>query len=101
MNGLLGTAGMLAAITSIIVEVLKNILPKKFPTKILTVIVAILITVGFVLFGTIGQGLTVGAMIMTIIMSIFGGGVVAFISMFGFDSCKEIIERYSNKNENE
>lgn len=86
-GNLLGAAGILAAMTSIVVQVLKNILPKNFPTKILTVIVALIITIGFVLaFGTVN--------IASILFAIFGGFVVAFIAMFGFDNFKEIIERF-------
>lgn len=83
----LGAIGMLAAMTSIVVQVLKNILPKNFPTKILTVIVALIITIGFVLiFGTVN--------LTSILFAIFGGFIVAFIAMFGFDNFKDIIERF-------
>lgn len=87
-NGnLLGMAGVLAAMTSIVVQVLKNILPKEIPTKILTMIVAMLITIGYVIItGTISIG--------SILLAIFGGFVVAFIAMFGFDSFKETLERF-------
>ena len=89
-GNLLGAAGMLAAMTSVVVQVLKNILPKSFPTKILTVIVALIITIGFVLvFGTIN--------IASILFAIFGGFVVAFIAMFGFDNFKETIERFKQE----
>lgn len=95
MESLLGIAGMLAAITSIIVEVLKNILPKKFPTKALTIIVGVLMTVGYVVFTSIlGKGLAVATIIFLVVAGIFGGLVVSFISMSGFDSFKEIIERF-------
>lgn len=89
-NGnLLGMAGVLAAMTSIVVQVLKNILPKEIPTKILTIIVAMLITIGYVI---VAETISVGS----ILLAIFGGFVVAFIAMFGFDSFKETLERFKN-----
>lgn len=87
-NGnLLGMAGVLAAMTSIVVQVLKNILPKEIPTKILTIIVAMLITIGYVV---VAETISIGS----ILLAIFGGFVVAFIAMFGFDSFKETLERF-------
>ena len=89
-NGnLLGMAGVLAAMTSIVVQVLKNILPKEIPTKILTIIVAMLITIGYVI---VAETISVGS----ILLAIFGGFVVAFIAMFGFDSFKETLERFKS-----
>ena len=89
-NGnLLGMAGVLAAMTSIVVQVLKNILPKEIPTKILTIIVAMLITIEYVI---VAETISVGS----ILLAIFGGFVVAFIAMFGFDSFKETLERFKS-----
>ena len=89
-NGnLLGMAGVLAAMTSIVVQVLKNILPKEIPTKILTIIVAMLITIGYVI---VAETISVGS----ILLAIFGGFVVAFIAMFGLDSFKETVERFKS-----
>lgn len=86
-NDILGSVGVLAAITTAIVQVLKNILPQKFPTKILTVIVAILVMIGYVIiFGTIS--------VSSILFAIFGGFIIAFIAMFGFDNFKETIDRF-------
>lgn len=84
----LGVAGVLATATSIIVEVLKKILPDKVPTKIVTIIVAFLVMFGY-LFAT-GALVSISA----VILGIFGGFVVAFIAMFGFDSFKDIIGRF-------
>lgn len=78
----------LTALTTVIVEVLKNALPKKFPTKALTVVIALAITItlGITSFGYAAS---------TIILCALAGFIVAFISMNGFDSLKEIWKRFS------
>lgn len=89
-GSVLGITGTLAAINTIIVEVLKNILPKKVPTKIVAMISAMVVVLGCIfLFGVITP--------QSIILGIFGGFVVAFISMFGFDSLKDIFDRFKIK----
>lgn len=83
----LSDLGGLAALTSIIVQVLKQIIPKKFPTQALTIIVAILIsTFAVIMFS--------GLMIKTVCIGILTGFVVAFIAMEGFDSLKNIWNRF-------
>lgn len=87
-DSVLGLVGILAAATAIIVEVLKAVLPKSFPTKALTMIVSFVVVLVYTfVFGTIT--------VTSIIMAIFGGFVVSFISMFGFDQFKEIINRFT------
>lgn len=87
-GSVLGLVGILAAATAIIVEVLKAVLPKSFPTKALTMIVSFVVVLVYTfVFGTITA--------TSIIMAIFGGFVVSFISMFGFDQFKEIINRFT------
>lgn len=90
MNGAeLGQIGVFAAMTSIITQVLKNLLPNKFPTKILATLVSFVVVVGYtVIFGEISPS--------SIFMAIFGGFVVAFISMFGYDQFKETILRFKD-----
>ena len=84
----LGLVGILAAATAIIVEVLKAVIPKSFPTKALAMIVSFVVVLGYtIVFGTIT--------VSSIILAIFGGFVVSFISMFGFDSFKEIVNRFT------
>ena len=86
----LGIIGTLAAINTIIVEVLKNILPEKVPTKIVAMVSAMVVVLGYTfLFGVITP--------QNIVLSIFGGFVVAFISMFGFDSLKDVFDRFKIK----
>lgn len=92
-SSVLGIVGTLAAINTIIVEVLKNILPKKVPTKIVAMISAMIVALGYIfIFGVITP--------QSIILGILGGFVVAFISMFGFDSFKDIFDRFKIKEDN-
>ena len=91
-NGIaLSIAGTLATINTIIVEVLKNILPKSIPTKIVAVIRAIFVSIGYgFIFGSIN--------LENFILGIFEGFLVAFISMFGFDTAKDIIKKLYKNN---
>ena len=90
----LGLIGLLAAATAIIVEVLKAVVPKSFPTKALAMIVSFVVVLGYtIIFGTIT--------VSSIILAIFGGFVVSFISMFGFDSFKEIVNRFIGGEKND
>lgn len=88
--------GVLAAITSIIVQVLKQILPKSFPTKALTIIIGVIVglTTAFIYYGFIFKALVIGVAI---------GNVTAFVAMNGFDSFKEIWNRFqvNDKNDND
>lgn len=87
-NSVLGMVGILAAAVAIIVEVLKAVLPKSFPTKLLTMIVSFVVVLVYtIVFGTITMS--------SIVLAIFGGFVISFVSMFGFDSFKEIIGRFT------
>lgn len=96
MNSVLdvGNLGMLTVVTTIIVEVLKTILPQKIPTQIVTLIVSIIVNILFVVISGV-------VTFKVIILSIFSGFVVAFISMNGFDSLKEIINRFTGSDKND
>lgn len=89
---ILSSAGGLAALVAIITEILKNILPKSFPTKALTIIVSFLVVFGF-------TALTAEFTIPVIIGSIFSSFVIGFISMFGFDTFKELLNRFKINDE--
>lgn len=84
----LSDLGALTALTTVVVEVLKNVLPKKFPTKALTIIVALTLTL---IFGI----MSFGSAVSSIVISALAGFIVAFISMNGFDSLKEIWNRFT------
>lgn len=83
----LGMIGILAAIVSIITEVLKKIVPRGFSTKVLVMIISLVITLSFALIFC-----TIDAKI--IVFGVIGSFVVAFISMYGWDTFKEIVTRY-------
>lgn len=86
-GNVLGAIGILAAIVSIFTELFKNIIPKSFPTKALVMITSLIITLGFILiFCAIN--------IKMIAFGIIGSFVVAFISMYGWDTFKEIIIKF-------
>ena len=94
--GTLSALSVMAFLTMIVVEVLKQIVPKKFPTKALTVIVALLIAV---IVPLLAPGAVVSfAFIAT---NVLNGFIVAFISMNGFDSLKDIWERVKGKDDGE
>lgn len=80
--------GVLAALVTIIVEVLKSVFPKEFPTQILatttSVLVSLLATIGFC-----------GASLTTVTLGLILGFIVAFVSMKGFDSLKEVLTRFT------
>lgn len=85
----LSDLGALAAITSIIVQVLKNIVPDSFPTQALTIIVGLIVSliVTFLCYGIILKAVGIGILM---------GFVVAFVAMNGFDSLKNIWNRFNS-----
>lgn len=89
---ILGTIGMLATLTAILVQSIKNFLPSKIPTKIVTLIVALIITIAYIVF-------TIGLSVTNVVVGIFGGFVVALVSMDGFDTIKDILNRFKTKEE--
>ena len=86
----LGVLGALSAITNIIVELVKDYLPK-VPTKIVTLIVAIIVCLVYAI-------MEMGFAAPALIFGIFGGFVVAYAAMNGFDTIKDISQRLSLKN---
>lgn len=90
MNTTITDLGALAALTSIIVQVLKKIVPSKFPTQALVIIVALFIT-------TLASVMFYGVMLKAIGVGLISGFVVAFISMEGFDSLRNIWTRFTLK----
>lgn len=79
----LNEVSTLAAMVAVITEVLKNIVPQKFPTKGLALIVSILVVYGYLI---IGGDITTSKMTF----GAFESFVVSFISMFGYDTFKDI-----------
>ena len=86
-GNVLGTIGILAAIVSTITELFKNIIPQAFPTKALVMIISLIITLSFII-------ISCAISVKMIVLGIIGSFVVAFISMYGWDTFKEIIIRF-------
>lgn len=87
---ILGIFGLLAGLTTCIVEVLKQLLPDSVPTKVVTIIVAFIVTI---LYTLVSAPITP----VVIVYSIAESFLVAYIAMFGFDSLKDIFSRFKNK----
>ena len=90
MNTTVADLAALAALTSIIVQVLKKIIPSKFPTQALVIIVALFITI-------LASVMVYGVLFKTFVIGLISGFVVAFISMEGFDSLKNIWTKFTTK----
>lgn len=82
----LGVLGALSALTNIIVELVKGYLPK-VPTKIVTLIVSIIVCLVYAI-------MEMGFVAPALIFGIFGGFVVAYIAMNGFDTLRDITNRF-------
>ncbi len=82
----LGVLGALSALTNIIVELVKGYLPK-VPTKIVTLIVAITVCLVYAI-------MEMGFVAPALVFGIFGGFVVAYIAMNGFDTLRDITNRF-------
>lgn len=90
MNTTVADLAALAALTSIIVQVLKKIIPSKFPTQALVIIVALFIT-------TLASVMVYGILLKAFAIGLISGFVVAFISMEGFNSLRNIWTRFTLK----
>lgn len=88
-NDSLAILGVLAALTTILVQFFKDLIPKKIPTKLVALVFGIGLSIFF--------GQCNGFDFEKLIENILTGCVVAFISMNGFDSLKEIWQRFNLK----
>lgn len=86
-SSIMGIIGLLAVVVSVFTEFFKKILPKKFPTKALNLIISFITTIVFVIAFCPFN-------IQMIIMGIAGSFVVSFISMYGWDTFNELIDRF-------
>ena len=89
----LSTLGVLAALTTILVQFFKGFIPKKIPTKLVALAFGIALSLFF------GLGLELS--FTSAVKSILTGCIVAFISMNGFDSLNEIWQRFKLKSGDE
>lgn len=88
-GAMLGVLGALSMIVNIIVQLIKDYFPN-VPTKIITLIMSIVVCLTY---SIMEMGFTAPAMIF----GLFGGFIVAYASMNGFDTIKEIKNRFSLK----
>lgn len=83
---LFNNIGVYSTLTLIIVEVLKNYIPKKIPTALFSMLVGIIVTIVCIVT-------TYGFNLSSVVEGIFTGFITAFVSMYGFDSFKRILNR--------
>lgn len=90
---LIGILGALAFAVSLIVEVLKE-LPgiKKIPTKLFVIIISLIVTVVALFVYSAMQGITV--LWYYVVLAVFAAFAVAYISMYGWDTLKELKDRF-------
>lgn len=90
---LIGVLGVLAFIVSLIVEVLKE-LPgiKKIPTKLFVIIISLIVTVVALFVYSEMQGIIV--LWHYVVLAVFTAFVVAYISINGWDTLKELKDRF-------
>ena len=89
----IGVLGALAFAVSLIVELLKD-LPgvKKLPTKASVILVALVVTV-MALFVYLAYA-HIPLLWYYVVLAVFAAFVVAYISMYGWDTLKELKDRF-------
>lgn len=90
---IIGILGVLAFAVSLIVEVLKE-LPgvKKIPTKAFVIITSLVVTVVALLIYVAYAGIPL--LWYYVVLAVFAAFVVAYISMYGWDTLKELKDRF-------
>lgn len=90
---IIGILGALAFAVSLIVEVLKE-LPgvKKIPTKAFVIITSLVVTVVALLIYVAYAGIPL--LWYYVVLAVFAAFVVAYISMYGWDTLKELKDRF-------
>ncbi len=87
-----GMLTVLAFVVNILVQVLKGMVP--IPTKVLCLIVALAVNIAsLIIFESEGY---IAFDLTNIVVAVMGSPVIAFISMYGFDTFKELWERFKN-----
>lgn len=88
---LLGILTVLAFIVNIIVQLTKELVP--MPTKLWTIIVSIVVTV-ICTYIVGGCYEFIEFTPATVLLSIVGAFIVAYVAMYGFDTFKELWEKF-------
>ena len=94
--GITGVLGALVFLTTLIVEVTKNIPGiKKIPTQIWTIVIAMVVCI---LAVSVYYAVTGLALVWYVIpLAVVGAFIVAYISMFGWDTFMELWNRLKPK----
>lgn len=90
---IIGILGALAFAVSLIVELFKE-LPgiKKIPTKAFVIITSLVVTVVALLIYVAYAGIPL--LWYYVVLAVFAAFVVAYISMYGWDTLKELKDRF-------
>lgn len=92
LSVMFGTILILAFAVNIIVQMTKSYIP--LPTKLWCVLVAMTVNLG-ALFGAVSLG-TLEISVGYVIFSLVGSFFVAYIAMYGFDTFKELWQRFKD-----
>ena len=87
-----GGLAALAFVVNIIVEVTKDFIP--VPTKAWAMIVSCVVSVSALFIASAYDVLPLNA--SNIILSVLGSFIVAYVSMYGFDTFKDLWNRFQN-----
>ena len=90
LSTILGVIMAIAFLVNIIVQLTKGIIP--IPTKLWCIIVSVFVMATLLFVAVSMQLIKFNA--CYIILSLFGSFIVAFIAMYGFDTFKELWERF-------
>ena len=90
---IIGVLGSLAFMVSLITELLKD-LPgiKKVPTKAFVILISLIVTVAALLIYVAYAGIPL--LWYYVALAVFAAFVVAYISMYGWDTFKELKDRF-------
>ena len=90
LNVILGLLMAAAFLVNIIVQLTKEYIP--LPTKLWCILIAVSVVIALLFIGICLQIIELNA--ASILLSIFGSFIVAFIAMYGFDTFKELWIRF-------
>ena len=96
MNIILGVLMVLAFVVNIIVQITKELIP--LPTKAWAIIVSLIVTISSTYIASSYK--MFDFTISNIILSSVGSFIVAYIAMYGFDTFKELWERFRDGESN-
>lgn len=87
---LLGVLMVVAFVVNIIVQLTKEFIP--LPTKLWVILVSATVTIALLMVGISFDVVRFDA--GTVVLSIFGSFIVAYVAMYGFDTLKELWTRF-------